>query len=151
MLQRFRSVLKVMFDKDRFRQELDEEMGFHIDSLTQDLIREGMAPQEARRQARIRFGSTERVQDHSRAARGVQFLDEGIRNVRFALRSLRRSPLLTVAFVVTLGLCIGAGTAVCSMVDAVLWRPLPYPEPERLGLVVQSPIPPAGRIPACRP
>src|SRR5262245_18608982 len=121
MFSRLRSFTKTLFHRDRFRRELQEEMAFHLESLSEDLIRAGMAPDEARRQARIRFGSAERVQDHSRAERGVQLLDEGLRNVRFALRNLRRSPLLSIAFVLTLGLCIGAVTAVYAVVDTVLW------------------------------
>jgi predicted permease len=137
MFDRLRSSLSALFRGARFRQELEEEMAFHIESLTEDLIRSGMSPEEARRQARIRFGSVEGVQYKSREARGVHLLDEGVRNVRFALRSFARNPLFTATFVLTLGLCIGAGTAVYSVVDAVLWRPLPYPDAERLALVVQ--------------
>ncbi|HSG81049.1 MAG TPA: ABC transporter permease, partial [Gemmatimonadota bacterium] len=137
MLSRLRSGLSALFHGARFRRELDEEMAFHIDSLTQDLVRSGMTVEEARREARIRFGSVEGVQYRSREARGVHLLDEAVRNVRFALRGLARNPLFTATFVLTLGLCIGAGTAVYSVVDAVLWRPLPYPDADRLALAVQ--------------
>jgi predicted permease len=137
MFSRIKSAFDALFHGARFRQELDEEMAFHIDALTEDLIRSGMSPEEARRQARIRFGSVEGVQSRSREARGVHLIDEAVRNLRFAFRSLVRNPLFTATFVITLGLCIGAGTAVYSVVDAVLWRPLPYPDSDRLALAVQ--------------
>ncbi|MGD8869028.1 MAG: ADOP family duplicated permease [Gemmatimonadales bacterium] len=136
MLNRLRSALHALFHGARFRRELDDEIAFHIDSLTDDLIRSGLDPREARRQARLRFGSPEGVQARSREARGVALADEAWRNLRFTLRGMLRAPLLTGTFVLTLGLCIGAGTAVFSVVDAVLWRPLPYPDPDRLALAV---------------
>jgi hypothetical protein len=136
MLTRLRSALRTLFQGARFRQELDEEIAFHIERHTEDLIRSGVDPAEARRQARLRFGSVDEVKSRSREVRGLALIDEALRNVRFALRVMARNPLFTVTFVLTLGLCIGAGTAVYSVVDAVLWRPLPYPTPDRLALVV---------------
>lgn len=136
MLDRLSSAVRTLFQGARFRRELDDEIAFHIDSLTQDLIRSGLDPREARRQARLRFGSVEGVQARSREARGVALMDEAWRNLRFALRGMLRAPLFTGSFVLTLGLCIGASTAVYSVVDAVLWRPLPYPDSDRLALAV---------------
>ncbi|UCC73740.1 MAG: ABC transporter permease [Gemmatimonadota bacterium] len=136
MLNHLRSALSTLFHGARFRRELDEEIAFHIERHTEDLIRSGVDPQEARRQARLRFGSVEEVKSRSREARGLALIDEALRNLRFALRVMARNPLFTVTFVLTLGLCVGAGTAVYSVVDAVLWRPLPYPNPDRLALVV---------------
>lgn len=136
MLNRLRSALRTLLHSARFRRELEEEIAFHIDRYTDDLVRSGVDPAEARRQARLRFGSIEDVQSRSREARGLALIDEAERNLRFAWRGLRRSPLFTASFVLTLGLCIGAGTAVYGVADAVLWRPLPYPDPDRLALVV---------------
>ncbi len=132
MFRRLRRRIHLLLHGSAFRRDLDEEMAFHIDRLTEDLVRKGMSPGEARREARIRFGSTERVQARSREAQGVALVDEASRNVRFALRSMARSPLYAATFVLTLALCIGLGTAVFGVVDAVLWRPLPYPQPDRL-------------------
>jgi len=120
----------------RLRKELDEEMAFHVEALTEDLIREGMSPRAARREAVHRFGSREAVHDRSREEWGVAIVDETARNLRFAFRSLGRRPLFAVTFVATLALCIASGTAVFSVADAVLWRPLPYPAPERLAHAV---------------
>lgn len=135
MLRRLVSRVRVLFKGGRFRKELDEEMAFHLSRLTEDLIREGMDPEKARREALLRFGSPERIQARSREARGLAYLDELNRNARFALRTLVRSPLYAGTFILTLALCIGIGTAVFSVVDAVLWRPLPYPSPEKLAHV----------------
>lgn len=132
MLRRLVSRLRHFFGAARFRQELEEEMDFHVDRLTEDLVREGMSRQEARREARIRFGSPERVQARAREERGLALVDETARNLRLAIRTMTRSPLFSVTFVLTLALCIGLGTAAFSVVDSVLWRPLPYPSPDRL-------------------
>ena len=136
MFHPLRSLLRSIFKGGRFRDELEEEITLHIDRYTEDLIRSGMDPARARRQARLRFGSVERVHSRSREARGLNLFDEAGRNLRFAFRNAVHNPLFTVTFVVTLGLCVGAGTAVFSVVDAVLWRGLPYPDPDRLALVV---------------
>jgi predicted permease len=136
MFPRIRSILNSVLHRSRFRRELDEEMAFHLERLTEDLIESGLEPEQARREARLRFGSREGVQSMSREVRGLAVLDEAARNLRFALRGMRRNPLFSATFVLTLGLCLGAGTAVYSVVDAVLWRPLPYPDPDRLALVV---------------
>jgi len=134
MFTRFRSVLRALRHGDSIRRELDEEMAFHLERLAEDLMLQGMSPDDARREARRRFGHEERVHEHTRRALDVGHLDEMTRNLRFAWRTMVRSPLLSVAFVLTLGLCIGFGTAVFSAADAVLWKPLPYPAADRLAL-----------------
>jgi predicted permease len=118
------------------RQELDEEMAFHLEALTRDLIRQGMDPAEARREARIRFGAPEWVHQRAREERGLALFDETARNVRMALRRLARDRLFASTFVLTLALCIGMATAVFGVVDSVLWRSLPYPAPDRLAQAV---------------
>jgi predicted permease len=128
--------LRALFLGRKFREELDEEMAFHIDCLTEDLVREGMDPREARREAVQRFGSQARVQEKAREALGLALVDEFTRNLRLTFRGMARSPLFAGTFVLTLALCIGFGTAVFSIVDAVLWRPLPYPYPDQLAHAV---------------
>lgn len=136
MLDRIRARVRALRGVDRLDHDLDEEMSFHIERLTEDLVRQGMHPDEARREARLRFGSVERAKARSREERGLAFLDEAGRNLRFALRGMIRSPLFFATSVLTLALCIGLGAAVFSVVDAVLWRPLPYPHPEQLARAV---------------
>lgn len=124
--------LRALFQGRKFRAELDEEMAFHIECLTEDLIHGGMDPHEARREAVQRFGSRARVQEKAREALGLAMVDEVARNLRFTFRGMARKPLFAGTFILTLALCIGLGTAVFSIVDAVLWRPLPYPYPDQL-------------------
>lgn len=132
MLRRLMSRVRHLLRPGRSRAELEAEMEFHVERLAEDLEREGLDPKEARRRARMRFGSPERVHARVREERGLAIVDETARNVRLALRSMVRSPLFTTTFLLTLGLCIGVGTGAFSVVDAVLLRPLPYPAPERL-------------------
>lgn len=132
MLRRLVLRLAHLLRPARFRRDLDDEMALHVELLTQDLIRQGLDPKTAAREARMRFGSTERVQARAREERGLALLDETSRNVRLAARGLVRHPLFAGTFTATLALCIGLATAAFTVVDAVLWRPLPYPSPERL-------------------
>jgi len=132
MFEGIRARLRALFGASHLDREMDEEMAFHIDCLVDDLVRGGMAPVEARRKARLRFGSTERAKARTREERGVALLDEGVRNVRFATRGMLRSPLFFATSIVTLSLCVGLGGAAFSVVDSVLWRPLPYPNGEKL-------------------
>jgi predicted permease len=115
---------------------MDEELRFHVEQYEADLVRSGVAPAEAKRLSRMRFGSLEVAKEQCREARWLRWPDELQRNVRFAVRVLRKSPGFTAVTMITLALCIGANTAVYSVVDAVLFRPIPYAEPERLAQVV---------------
>lgn len=146
MFRRIRKRISFLLRASKVRNELGEEMAFHIQCLTDDLIRGGMDPKTARREAMIRFGSREGVQSRTREVRGAALFDETMRNFRFALRSMGRNPLFSTTFITTLALCIGIGTAVFSVVDAVLWRPLPYPNPGQLAHAVLY-DPALGKVP----
>ena len=145
MLARIGALVRLLRRGDAVDTELDEEMAFHVDRLAEDLERDGMSPAEARRQARRRFGSVERAKARTREEHGLAFFDEARRNLRFALRGMARAPLFATTSLLTLALCIGLGAAVFTVVDAVLWKPLPYPHPEELAHVTIR-VPVAGEL-----
>ena len=111
---------------------LREEMDSHLAMQAEENLRAGMTPEEARRQARLKFGAAEAVREQYHAEEGLPFFEELIQDTRFALRILRRSPGFTMVAVVTLALGIGACTAIFSAVNPILFEPLPYPQANRI-------------------
>lgn len=136
MLAQFRSWIKAAFRRRRMEDDMAREMESHIEHRAQDLMSRGVPRAEAERRARVEFGGRESYKEECRQALGLRLLDELRRNTRFALRHLRKTPAFTLTAVLTLALCIGANTVIFSLVDTLLLRPLPYPDPERLGQVV---------------
>jgi predicted permease len=118
--------------KDQIEQELDEEMRFHIQMSTQENIRRGMTPEDARRTAARRFGNMGRIKEAAREIRGGGMLETLLQDLRYTIRMMFKTPGFTFIVVITMALCIGANTAIFSVVDAVLLRPLPFEKPERL-------------------
>src|SRR5580704_6919415 len=126
-LQRLRSFLA-----GRPRAEVDEELGFHIEKQTEVNLAAGMSPDEARRQAVIAFGGVEAAREACHDERGLSFLETTLYDVRYGWRGFRRSPVFTIAAVLTLAIGIGTTTAVFSVVDRILFRSLPYAHADRL-------------------
>jgi FtsX-like permease family protein len=117
---------------------LSEELQLHIDLQMEDNIRAGMMPEEARRAARLKFGAIESIKESYRDERGALLLESLIADLRYAVRQLRRTPGFTVTAVVTIALGIGANTAIYSVMNTVMWKPLPIPEPDRLIALTQT-------------
>jgi putative ABC transport system permease protein len=111
---------------------LDDEVRFHLDQQTEKYVRNGLTPEEARRQAFVRFGGVEYLKEHTRDEYRPALLEDFLRDLRYGVRLLVRSKGFAFVSILTLGLGIGAATAVFSVVDGVLLRALPYPDPDRI-------------------
>lgn len=129
-----------LFRRSELEQEIDSELASHIEMRTVDNIAKGMSPEEARRDALIRFGNPVVTRERVTAADAEMTLDSIWRDLHYSARQLRRSPAFTLTAAVTLALGIGANVIVFSILNALILRPLDVPQPQGLYNVVQGPI-----------
>src|SRR5216684_1234266 len=123
---------KSLFRKGALEAQIDTELRFHIAKLKNDYISEGMAPEQARRKAVMEFGGREQLKEELRDVYRVRVIESTLANFKSAFRFIRKSPSFSVAVILTLALGIGANSAVFSAIDAILLRPLPFPNADQL-------------------
>ncbi len=124
--------LRGLARRRQIERELEEEMSFHIEMKTRELVEAGMSEEQARRAARRVFGNRALLEEDSRGAWRFVLLETTLQDVRYGTRTLLRNPLFAAAVVMTLALGIGANTAIFSLLDSVALRPLPVQSPEEL-------------------
>jgi predicted permease len=137
LLVKVRSLLRNFFLSRRVDADLDQEVHAHLEMLTEEKIRAGMPPEEARRTARMELGGAEQVKEQVREKRVGNWLHSVLSDCRYGLRQLRKNPGATAVMVFTLALAIGATTAIFSVVYGVLLRPLPYTDASRIMAVFE--------------
>jgi putative ABC transport system permease protein len=128
--------LRALFRRDAIVDEIREEMDFHLDMRASEYAGRGVDPQQARRDARHRFGNVAVLRDKGYDVRGGGLMESIWQDVKYGARSLRQSPTFTIVALTVLTLAIGAGTAIFSVVDAVALRGLPYDEADRIAAVL---------------
>ena len=123
---------------NRREQEIEKELRFHIESQVEENLRAGMTPSEARRQALLLFGGPVQVREECGELRTLHWLGTLWADVRYALRTLRASPVFAMTAVVSIALGIGANAAIFTLLHAALWKPLPVSRPGELFHLVRS-------------
>lgn len=131
-LSAIREWLRALLFRRQEERDLEEELEFHRNAAIEENLRQGMSPGEARRRAEIRLGGIEEIKERVRDARGTRLLEDLARDLRFAGRRLLKQRGFSLPIVVTIALGIAVASAVFALLNAVLLRPLPYPESDRL-------------------
>ena len=134
MITRFKSWLRSTLNRRRLEENMETEVQFHIDARAADLIRSGLAPEEAKRKARLEFGAIASHKDGMRTSLGLRWADDLWCDLRYAARILRKSPGFTAIAVGSLALAIGANTTIFSIANEMLYERLAVPHPEQLRL-----------------
>jgi predicted permease len=132
MFKRLRSWSHVLTRRREFEDGMSEELRFHIEQYTDELVGSGMSPEKAARIARRELGSLTNIKGDCREAFGVHLFDEFRRELSYAARLLRKTPGFTATALLTLAVCFGANLTIFAVIDSVLLRPLPFPDPSHL-------------------
>jgi len=140
LLSKLRSLCFGLFRRPQVEHSMTDEVSFHIDARAADLIRTGVSREEAMRQARLEFGSLEKYKEEIRVARGLRLVDELRGDLRYGLRSLRRSPAFTMAAVISLAFGIGGNTLIFTLIDSTFLQPLSYRDPGQLAVIWSAPV-----------
>jgi predicted permease len=128
----FRSLFRVFAHRRDFEAGMNDELSFHIEQYTEELIQSGLSAAEAARLARIEFGGRNTIEGDCREARGLHLFDELGRQLRYAYRMLRKTPGFTITALLTLAVCLGANLTIFAIINSILLRPLPFPDSDRL-------------------
>jgi len=138
MIQRLRSLFRALTRRRDFEEGMSEELRFHIEQCTDDLVRSGMSREKAARVVLAELGSPINIKSDCREAFGVHFFDEFRRQLSYAARLFRKTPAFTATALLTLAVCFGANLTIFAVIDSVLLRPLPFPEPDRLMMIFNT-------------
>src|SRR6266478_1213138 len=138
MFKRLRSLFRVLTRRREFEDGMSEELRFHIEQWTDDLVRSGMSRGKAARLIRMELGSVNNIKADCRETFCVHLFDELRRQLRYAGRLLRKTPAFTATALLTLAVCFGANLTIFAVIDSVLLRPLPFPEPNRLMMIFNT-------------
>ena len=138
-IRRLAKAWRPLFRRARMEQELDLEIQFHLDQQAAEHVAAGMGADEARAAALRSIGGVIRVKEACRDSLGVRLTDDFRQDVRFAVRTLARAPGFTSAALLSLALGIGLNTAIFTLINSLLFTPLPYPEADRIVMVLSVP------------
>jgi predicted permease len=140
--------LRALFRRNKVEAELDEELRSHFENQVEKLVASGLPREEARRRARLEFGGHEQLKEECRDAQGVSLIETLWQDIRYGLRILGRTPVITGVAILSLALGIGANTAIFSLIDTVMLRILPVQRPEELVQVLRANFKGAGGTPS---
>ena len=132
--------LRSLFLRKQVEEEMSEELRFHFDQQVAKYVASGLSREEAERRARLAMGGEDKIKEDVRKARGIGFIETSLQDLHYGVRMMRKNPSFTVVAILTLALGMGATTAIFSVVDALLLRPLPYGDPASLVVVWENSI-----------